>query len=280
MHPRGRPRAVDGRARPARARAAGLRPGARLGAPRAVDEHFSHGTVTNYWGGSSSATTHLLEAMHYRGLLRVVRREAGDPRLRGARARAGAARRGGPPRARSTRSSTSSSGSTRRCRRQPVDAGAAAALRRAPVAGRAGRALQRARRRLVARPRRGRGLVLAGRRALPARRAGRRGPPAGPVRSGGLGPAAVRDPVGLGVSLRGVHARAQAQARLLCAAAALARPRHRLGKLAVRDGDAAAPTSATSRRRRRAAARSAARWTRNWTACALFSASSADGRRR
>jgi uncharacterized protein YcaQ len=45
--------------------------------PREVDEHFSQGTVTNYWGGLSSATTHLLDAMHYRGLLRVVRREAG-----------------------------------------------------------------------------------------------------------------------------------------------------------------------------------------------------------
>ena len=45
--------------------------------PREVDRHFSHGTVTNYWGGSSSATTHLLEMMHYGGLLRVVRREAG-----------------------------------------------------------------------------------------------------------------------------------------------------------------------------------------------------------
>jgi uncharacterized protein YcaQ len=45
--------------------------------PRQVDEHFSLGTVTNYWGGASSATTHLLDAMHYRGLLRVVRREAG-----------------------------------------------------------------------------------------------------------------------------------------------------------------------------------------------------------
>jgi uncharacterized protein YcaQ len=45
--------------------------------PREVDEHFSHGTVTNYWGGSSSATTHLLGDMHYRGLLRVIRREAG-----------------------------------------------------------------------------------------------------------------------------------------------------------------------------------------------------------
>ena len=45
--------------------------------PREVDEHFAHGTVTNYWGGSSNATTHLLDQMHYRGLLRVVRREAG-----------------------------------------------------------------------------------------------------------------------------------------------------------------------------------------------------------
>jgi uncharacterized protein YcaQ len=45
--------------------------------PREVDAHFSHGRVTNYWGGSSSATTQLLEALHYRGLLRVTRREGG-----------------------------------------------------------------------------------------------------------------------------------------------------------------------------------------------------------
>src|SRR5439155_805617 len=45
--------------------------------PREVDAHFSHGTVTNYWGGSSSATTHLLDDLHYRGVLRVARREAG-----------------------------------------------------------------------------------------------------------------------------------------------------------------------------------------------------------
>lgn len=45
--------------------------------PREVDDHFSHGTVRNHWGGSSNATTHLLAAMHYRGMLRVVRREAG-----------------------------------------------------------------------------------------------------------------------------------------------------------------------------------------------------------
>jgi hypothetical protein len=45
--------------------------------PREVDDHFSHGSVKNYWGGSSNATTHLLDAMLYRGLLRVVRREGG-----------------------------------------------------------------------------------------------------------------------------------------------------------------------------------------------------------
>lgn len=45
--------------------------------PRDVDAHFAHGRVTNYWGGSSSATTHLLEQMHYKGLLRVAGREAG-----------------------------------------------------------------------------------------------------------------------------------------------------------------------------------------------------------
>ncbi|HEY6121296.1 MAG TPA: crosslink repair DNA glycosylase YcaQ family protein, partial [Pyrinomonadaceae bacterium] len=45
--------------------------------PREVDEHFSHGKTTNYWGGSSNATTHLMDAMHYHGMLRVVRREKG-----------------------------------------------------------------------------------------------------------------------------------------------------------------------------------------------------------
>jgi hypothetical protein len=45
--------------------------------PREVGLQFAHGTIVNYWGGSSNATTHLLEAMHYRGLLRVTRRERG-----------------------------------------------------------------------------------------------------------------------------------------------------------------------------------------------------------
>ena len=45
--------------------------------PREVDEHFAHGSVTNYWGGTSNATTHLLDAMHYHGMLRIARRDAG-----------------------------------------------------------------------------------------------------------------------------------------------------------------------------------------------------------
>ena len=45
--------------------------------PRDVEHHFAHGRVRNYWGGSSNATTHLLDGMHYRGLLRVARRDSG-----------------------------------------------------------------------------------------------------------------------------------------------------------------------------------------------------------
>ena len=45
--------------------------------PDEVDRHFAHGRVTNYWGGASNATTHLLGALHYQGWLRVVGRDAG-----------------------------------------------------------------------------------------------------------------------------------------------------------------------------------------------------------
>jgi hypothetical protein len=39
--------------------------------PCAVDAYFAHGKVTNWFGGSSNATTHLLDEMHHRGLLRL-----------------------------------------------------------------------------------------------------------------------------------------------------------------------------------------------------------------
>src|SRR6202020_2861754 len=45
--------------------------------PREVDAHFSHGRVTNWFGGSSNASTQLLDQMHYHGLLRVARRDSG-----------------------------------------------------------------------------------------------------------------------------------------------------------------------------------------------------------
>jgi hypothetical protein len=45
--------------------------------PREVDAYFLHGRVTNWFGGSSNATTQLLDQMHYRGLLRVARRDGG-----------------------------------------------------------------------------------------------------------------------------------------------------------------------------------------------------------
>ena len=73
-------------------RARGLRPIARTKAatsllafvgsrgevhPRHLIAHFGASSVTNYWGGSSAATTHLLDKLHYLGLLRVTRREGG-----------------------------------------------------------------------------------------------------------------------------------------------------------------------------------------------------------
>jgi hypothetical protein len=45
--------------------------------PREVDAQFQHGKARNWFGGSSNASTQLLDAMHYRGQLRVARREGG-----------------------------------------------------------------------------------------------------------------------------------------------------------------------------------------------------------
>ncbi len=45
--------------------------------PRQVDAAFAHGKTKNWFGGSSNASTQLLDGMHYRGLVRVARREGG-----------------------------------------------------------------------------------------------------------------------------------------------------------------------------------------------------------
>lgn len=77
MHPREARRAWDAATR---RKAAGVLAFVRERGPvhpREVDRHFAHGRVKSYWGGSSSASTRLLEGLHYRGLLRVVRRDGG-----------------------------------------------------------------------------------------------------------------------------------------------------------------------------------------------------------
>ncbi|MDE2147779.1 MAG: YcaQ family DNA glycosylase [Burkholderiales bacterium] len=45
--------------------------------PREVDAQFAHGKSKNWFGGNTNASTQLLDAMHYRGLLRIARREGG-----------------------------------------------------------------------------------------------------------------------------------------------------------------------------------------------------------
>jgi uncharacterized protein YcaQ len=45
--------------------------------PRDVERALGGGSEKNYWGGLSKTTTRLLDGLHYRGLLRVARREAG-----------------------------------------------------------------------------------------------------------------------------------------------------------------------------------------------------------
>jgi uncharacterized protein len=45
--------------------------------PRELTRAFGSARIVNGWGGSSAATTRMLEALHYRGKLRVLRRDSG-----------------------------------------------------------------------------------------------------------------------------------------------------------------------------------------------------------
>jgi uncharacterized protein len=45
--------------------------------PREVDAAFDHGKTKNWFGGSTNASTQLLDGMHYRGLVRIAGREGG-----------------------------------------------------------------------------------------------------------------------------------------------------------------------------------------------------------
>jgi uncharacterized protein YcaQ len=60
--------------------------------PREVDAHFAHGSARNWFGGTSRASTQLLDDMHYRGMLRIAGRVGG---VRTYAARQGTAGRSG-----------------------------------------------------------------------------------------------------------------------------------------------------------------------------------------
>src|SRR5688572_7894936 len=79
LHPRGEPRGWNAWDAQMEARAmevlAFVRQRSRT-KPRDVQAHFDHGRI-KWWGGDLNANTRLLEGLHYRGLLRVRRREAG-----------------------------------------------------------------------------------------------------------------------------------------------------------------------------------------------------------
>ena len=76
LHPRGTPRTWDaGMNARAQEVLAFVRRRGRTH-PKDVQTNFDHGRIKR-WGGDLSASTHLLEGLHYGGLLRVARREAG-----------------------------------------------------------------------------------------------------------------------------------------------------------------------------------------------------------
>ena len=202
--------------------------------PREVDDHFAHGTVTNYWGGSSNATTHLLDLMHYSGLLRVARRESG--------VRVYSAREPVPsPVDKAERDA-------RLDRLIDVAVGKYAPLPGASLSNLVARlraGVPQWRRELKpgtgartdaarARPPRWHRLVLAISRTSHDRRAFRDGAAAGAVRSRGVGSTPLRASLGLGVPLRSLHASEKTHPRILRVAAPVARSRHRLGQRVCR----------------------------------------------
>ena len=125
--------------------------------------------MKNWWGGSSNATTHLLDAMLYRGMVRIVRREGG--------VRIFAIQRFGPAPARAPRSGARGSmrspmrrsASMRRSRHpvsRPCCDGSASRCRSGAATWQA--AIRRAPHAALARPSGRRRLVLAGRGGSPA----------------------------------------------------------------------------------------------------------------
>jgi uncharacterized protein len=79
LHPRGEPRAWDAWDAGMQARAREVLAFVRRHGPthaRDVQAHFDHGRIKR-WGSDLNVSAHLLDGLHYRGLLRVARRAAG-----------------------------------------------------------------------------------------------------------------------------------------------------------------------------------------------------------
>jgi uncharacterized protein len=79
LHPRGTPPSWDAWEATMQGRAQDVLAFVRQRGPthaKDVQAHFNHGRIKR-WGGDLNASTHLLEGLHFRGLLRVARRDAG-----------------------------------------------------------------------------------------------------------------------------------------------------------------------------------------------------------
>jgi uncharacterized protein len=79
LHPRGAPRSYDAWDAKMQAHAQEVLAFVHQHGPtypRDVQAHFNHGRMKR-WGADLNVSNHLLEGLHYRGLLRVTRREAG-----------------------------------------------------------------------------------------------------------------------------------------------------------------------------------------------------------
>jgi uncharacterized protein len=76
LHPRGAPREWDARMQAHALDVLAFVRQRGCTRPRDVQAHFEHGRIRR-WGSDLKVSAHLLEGLHYRGLLRVARREAG-----------------------------------------------------------------------------------------------------------------------------------------------------------------------------------------------------------
>jgi uncharacterized protein len=76
LHPRAAPRAWDATMQARAHEVLAFVRGHGRTYPRDVQAHFDHGRIKR-WGAALNVSSHLLEGLHYGGLLRVARREAG-----------------------------------------------------------------------------------------------------------------------------------------------------------------------------------------------------------